>query len=88
MEVLICMYNRENIDPRLLGLHVHLGSVRMLKIHHHYQRVHMFILPKERALVVKLPNLPKDVKVNKFDSTSGKVHYLTLLSFYSEILDT
>ena len=27
-------------------------------------------------------------KVNKFDSTSGKVHYLTLLSFYSEILDT
>ena len=33
-------------------------------------------------------NLPKDVKVNKFDSTSGKVHYLTLLSFYSEILDT
>ena len=23
-------------------------------------------------------NLPKDVKVNKFDSTSGKVHYLTL----------
>ena len=25
------MYNRENIDPRYLGLHVHLGSVRMLK---------------------------------------------------------
>ena len=33
-------------------------------------------------------NLPKVVKVNKFDSTSGKDHYLTLLSFYSEILDT
>ena len=48
----------------------------------------MFILPKEGALVAKLPNLPKDVKVNKFDSTSGKFHYLTLLSFYSEILDT
>ena len=48
----------------------------------------MFILPKEGALIVKLPNLPKDVKVNKLDSTSGKFHYLTLLSFYSEILDT
>ena len=48
----------------------------------------MFILPREGALVAKLPNLPKDVKVNKFDSTSGKIHYLTLLSFYSEILDT
>ena len=48
----------------------------------------MFILPKEEALVAKLPNLPKDVKVNKFDSTSGKFHYLTLLSFYSEIPDT
>ena len=48
----------------------------------------MFILPKEGALVAKLPDLPKDVKVNEFDSTSGKVHYLTLLSFYYEILDT
>ena len=48
----------------------------------------MFILPKEGALVAKLPNLPKDVKVNKFDSTSGKVHYLTLLSSYLEILIT
>ena len=48
----------------------------------------MFILPKEGTLVTNLPNLPKDVEVNKFDSTSGKVHYLTLLSFYSEILDT
>ena len=48
----------------------------------------MFILPKKGALVAKLPNLPKDVNVNKFDTTSGKVHYLTLLSFYSEILDT
>ena len=46
------------------------------------------MLPKEGALVAKLPNFPKDVKVNKFDSTSGKVHYLTLLSFYSEILIT
>ena len=46
----------------------------------------MFILPKEGALVAKLLNLPKDVKVNKFDFTSGKFHYLTLLSFYSEIL--
>ena len=25
------MYNRENIDPKHLGLHVHLGSVIMLK---------------------------------------------------------
>ena len=48
----------------------------------------MFVLPKEGAMVAKLPNLPKDVKVNKFDSTSGKVHYLTPLSFYYEILDT
>ena len=46
------------------------------------------LLPKEGALVAKLPNLPKDVKVNKFDSTSGKFHNLTLLSFYSEIPDT
>ena len=43
---------------------------------------------RKRALIEKLPNLPKDVKVNKFDSTSGKFHYLTLLSFYSEILVT
>ena len=48
----------------------------------------MFILPREGALVAKLPNLPKDVKVNKFDSTSGKVHCLTLLSSYLEILIT
>ena len=48
----------------------------------------MFMLPKEGALVAKLPNLPKDVKVNKFDSTSGKDHYQTLLSFYSELPDT
>ena len=48
----------------------------------------MCILPKEGALVAKLPNLPKDVKVTKFDSTSGKFHYLTPLSFYSEIPDT
>ena len=48
----------------------------------------MFVLPKKGALVTKLPNLPKDVKVNEFDSTSGKVHYLTLLSFYYEILLT
>ena len=48
----------------------------------------MFILPKEGALVAKLPILPKDVKVNKFDPTSGKIHYLTLLSFYTKILDT
>ena len=48
----------------------------------------IYILPKKGALVAKLPNLPKEVKVNKFDSTSGKVHYLTLLSFYSEIPDT
>ena len=48
----------------------------------------MFILPKKGALVAKLANLPKDVKVNKIDSTLGKVHYLTLLSFYSEILYT
>ena len=48
----------------------------------------MFVLPKKGALVAKLPNLAKDVKVNKFDSTSGKVHYLTLLSFYSEFLIT
>ena len=27
----VYMYNRENIDPRYLGLHVHLRSVRMLK---------------------------------------------------------
>ena len=43
---------------------------------------------RKGALVAKLPNLPKDVKVNKFDSTSGKDHYLTLLSFYSKIPDT
>ena len=48
----------------------------------------MFLLPKEGALVTKLPNLPKDGKVNKFDFISGKVHCLTLLSFYYEILDT
>ena len=48
----------------------------------------MFILPKEGALVAKLPNLPKDVKVNKFDSILGKVHCLTLLSYYVEILIT
>ena len=46
----------------------------------------MFILPKKGALVTKLPNLPKDVKVNKFDSTSGKVHYQTLLSSYLRFL--
>ena len=27
-------------------------------------------------------------QAKRFDSTLGKVHYLTLLSFYSEILDT
>ena len=27
------MYNRENIDPRFIGLHVHHRSVRMLKTH-------------------------------------------------------
>ena len=31
MEVLICMYNRENIDPRYLGLHVHLGVLECSK---------------------------------------------------------
>ena len=25
MDIHICMYNRENIDPRYLGLHEHLG---------------------------------------------------------------
>ena len=45
-------------------------------------------IAKGRALVTKLPNLPKDGKVNGFDFISGKVHCLTLLSFYSEILIT
>ena len=48
----------------------------------------MFLLPKEGALVTKLPNLPKDGKVNKFDFISGKVHGLTLFSSYLEILIT
>ena len=38
----ICMYNRENIDPRYLGLHVHLRSVRMLKTHEWYQSLGLF----------------------------------------------
>ena len=33
-------------------------------------------------------NLPKDVKVNKFDFISGKLHCLTLLRSYLEILIT
>ena len=37
-------------------------------------------------MVAKLPNLPKDVKVNKFDSTSGKVHYLTLFPTWRFLL--
>ena len=32
----------------------------------------MFILPNKGALVAKLPNLPKDDKINKFDFISGK----------------
>ena len=55
---------------------------------YYYLRVHIFLLPKEGALVMKLPNLPKDDKVNKFDFISGKVHCLTLLSSYLEILIT
>ena len=55
---------------------------------YYYLRIHIFLLPKEGALVMKLPNLPKDDKVNKFDFISGKVHGLTLLSSYLEILIT
>ena len=49
----------------------------------------MFLLPKEGALIAKQPIYLKDHKVDqvkKIDSTSGKVDYLTLLSFYSKIL--
>ena len=48
---------------------------------YHYQRVHMIILPKERALVVKLPILPKDGKVNKFDFISGKIPLSNSIKF-------
>ena len=36
------MYNRENIDPRHLGLYRHHKSVRMLKTHQWYQSLGLF----------------------------------------------
>ena len=48
----------------------------------------MFLFPKEGTLIMKLPIYLKDHKVDqvkKVYSTLGKVHYLNLLSFYSEI---
>ena len=36
------MYNRENIDPRFIGLNVHHRSVRMLKTQQWYQSLDLF----------------------------------------------
>ena len=50
------MYFRENIDPRFLGLHVHLRSVRLLKTLQWYQSLGLFSIRLDAICVQSLKN--------------------------------
>ena len=59
------MYNREKVDPRYLGLHVHLRSVRMLENEQWYQSLGLFSLILDANTLFKAKKCP-DLKLDAF----------------------
>ena len=86
------MYNRENIDPRYLGLHVHHRSVRMLKTLHkvehqspHDKRQSLDILVWKREditmdFITKLPWTAHGVYSIRFivDQLTERAHFIPI----------
>ena len=69
LEVHICMYNRENIDPRYLGLHVHLGVLECSKPNSG--------ISAQACFLVILAKLLKKSKLLLSDHQTRRVHQET-----------